>query len=69
MYFLIEISDTSSGIAKAIWEKTDLTAATMQLHQTLASAMANSAVRSCVCMVIDAQGAIMRSEYWEREAE
>jgi len=66
MYYLIEISNTTSGIAKAITSKDTLDTAAMQLHQTLASAMANEAVSSCMCMVIDGRGAVQRYEYWER---
>ena len=66
MYYLIEISDTTGGVAKAITGKDSLDSATMQLHQTLASAMANSAVSSCLCMIIDARGAVQRYEFWER---
>lgn len=66
MFYLIEISDTASGVAKAITEKTSLDSAYMTLHQTLASAMANEQVHSCMCMVIDAVGAVQRYEYWER---
>lgn len=69
MYYLIEISDTTGGVAKAIYSKADLDAAAMQLHQTLASAMANSAVSSCLCMVIDGRGAVQRYEYWGRESD
>ena len=68
MYYLIEVTDTKSGIAKAITDKSTLNDATMQLHQTLASAMANSNVNSCMAMVIDAHGSVQRYEYWEREA-
>lgn len=69
MYYLIEISTTKDGIAKAIWDKDTLDLAYMQLHQTLASAMANENVSNCMCMVIDGHGATMRHEYWERTAE
>lgn len=68
MYYLIEVSETAEAAAKAIWDKATLNEATMQLHQTLASAMANEAVRSCLCMIVDARGAVMRHEYWERTA-
>lgn len=69
MYYLIEITNTNSGIAKTITEKNSLNLATMNLHQVLASAMANENVVSCMCMIIDAIGTIKRYEYWEREAE
>lgn len=68
MFYLIEISDTKSGIAKAITEKQTLNDAYMQLHQTLASAMANSNVNSCMVMVIDGRGSVLRYEFWERES-
>lgn len=66
MYYLIEITTTSEGVAKAITEKNDLNSAYMQFHQTLASAMANESVQSCLCMVINEKGATMRHEYWTR---
>ncbi len=69
MYYLIEIADTKAGVAKAITDKESLDAAYMTLHQTLASAMANADVNSCMCMVINGQGAVQRYEYWERAAE
>ena len=64
--YLIEVSVTTSGTAKAITSKTDLDAALMSLHQTMASAMANANVSSCLCMVIDQYGAVIRNEYWAR---
>ena len=66
MFYLIEISNTTSGIAKAIYDKDSLDAASMQLHQTFASAMANEDVSSCLCMIIDGHGNTQRYEYWER---
>ena len=68
MYYLIEISETATGTAKAITEKASRTEAKMALHQTFASAMANNAVDSCLCIVIDAHGATQAYEYWQREA-
>ena len=67
MYYLIEITDTNSGVAKAITSKSDITTAIMSLHQVLASAMANANVSSCACLVLDAKGTVQRYEYWERE--
>lgn len=66
MYYLIEITTTGDGVAKAIWDKNTLDDAYMQLHQTFASAMANQNVQNCMCMVIDNKGVTMRHEYWER---
>ena len=68
MFYLIEKTTTSSGVAKAITTKNDQNSAVMQLHQTLASAMANSSVSSCLCMVINDTGAVLRHEFWQREA-
>lgn len=66
MYYLIEVSDTTSGTAKAIWDKPSLDSATMALHQTMASAMANENALSCLCMVISEKGETLRFDYWER---
>lgn len=46
MYYLIEKATTTQGTAKAITDKSDLTSATMALHQVMASAMANPDVES-----------------------
>ena len=66
MYYLIEKSTTSSGVAKAFTDKSDLTQAQMAFHQTIASAMANSAVQNILVMVIDERGGTQNYEYWER---
>lgn len=66
MYFLVEITTTASETAKAIWEKSSVTEATMALFQGMASAMANMTVLTAMFMVIDKTGAIQRYEYWER---
>lgn len=66
MYFLVEITSTVSETAKAIWEKSSVTEATMALFQGMASAMANLSVQTAMFMVIDRAGAIQRYEYWER---
>ena len=66
MYYFIEIQNTTSGVAKAITEKATLLDAEMQLHQTLASAMANSDVSSCMCMIVNGRDAVQRFEFWER---
>ena len=66
MYYLVEITVANGTPAKAVWEKNTQDDALMQLHQTLASAMANPAAASCLCMVIDGRGMVARQEYWER---
>ncbi|MBO7667766.1 MAG: hypothetical protein J6T26_04820 [Firmicutes bacterium] len=66
MFYVIEITIVSGTAAKAVWDKESLEAAKMQFHQTLASAMANPNVSSCLCMVIDGRGAVINCEYWER---
>lgn len=66
MYFLVEITSTASETAKAIWEKSSVTEATMALFQGMASAMANLSVQTAMFMVVDKTGAIHRYEYWER---
>ena len=66
MYFLVEITSTASETAKAIWEKSSVTEATMALFQGMASAMANLSVQTAMFMVIDRAGTIQRYEYWER---
>lgn len=69
-YFLIEISKTLNGqVAKAIWEKETLDLALMQLHQTLASAMANENVDYILVQIIDGRGANYRSEFYQRQVE
>lgn len=68
MYYQLEISTNLSGTpAKAVYDRPTLDAATMAHHQAMASAMANENVKSILGMIIDEHGAIMRSEYWERE--
>lgn len=66
MYFLVEITTTASETAKAVWEHSNITSATMALFQGMASAMANLSVLTAMFMVIDKTGAIQRYEYWER---
>ena len=69
MFYLVEISVVNGTAAKAVWDKASMDAAVMQLHQTMASAMANANASSCLCMVIDDHGAVYRHEYWERAEE
>lgn len=67
-FYLIEISNTNSGTAAAMTEKTDHTQALMSLHQVFASAMANSNVSSCYCKVIDNAGNNYEEEFWSRDS-
>lgn len=69
MYYLIEKATTTQGTAKAITDKSDLTSATMALHQVMASAMANADVINALAMIIDDTGAVQRHEYWVRNGE
>jgi hypothetical protein len=69
MYYLIEKATTTQGTAKAITDKSDLTSATMALHQVMASAMANPDVENVLAMIIDDTGAVQRHEYWVRNGE
>ena len=66
MYYLIEKTVTTNGTAKAITDKASKDEALMVLHQTIASAMANATVSSCLCLIIDEIGSTIRHEYWER---
>ena len=68
MFYLIEISVSGGVPAKAVWDKSTQDEAIMQMHQTLASAMSNPSVTSCLCIVIDGRGMTIRNEYWERTA-
>lgn len=68
MFYVIQISTTTEGVAKAITEQSTKDLATMEFHQVLASAMANANVSECVCMVVTSTGAIVRNEYYKREA-
>lgn len=66
MYIVIERAITTSGTAQQMIEKATWDEAVMALHQTMASAMANTSVQSALCMVIDSMGNTMKKEYWER---
>ena len=66
MYYLVEIAVTSSGTAKAINGPMDYNAAIMQMFQVIASAIANTSVSSCCCIVLDEHGNTVRNEFWER---
>ena len=66
-YYLIEIADTTDGVAKAITEKTTEDDVMMVYHQTLASARANKKCKSILAYVISGKGGYLVSEYWERK--
>ena len=64
-YLLLERTLLSDGTTpQAVWTKESFKDAIMQLHQTLASAMANANVVSCLCMVITEEGEVLRKEYY-----
>ena len=66
-FYLIEISNLKDGTEpKAVWAKDNYDTAQMQYHQTLASAMANQNVVSCLCQIIDGKGKVYMSQFWER---
>lgn len=69
MFYFIEIVTTTSGTAKAVWDKASLDEAVSAFHQTLASAMANENAVKALCLIIDDQGATYRNEYWHRQEE
>lgn len=67
MLYLVEIANTSSGIAKAITEKEDINTARMVYHQTMASAMANPAVNAMTVVVLSEAGNTVIQDYWVRQ--
>lgn len=67
--YLIEITNTASGTAYAMNEKTNKTQAEMTLHQVFASAIANPDVDSCLCIIMDNAGNIYQKEFWGRDSE
>lgn len=67
MFYVIEISTGDSSIAgRAVYESETLNAATALFYQKLANAMKSDLFTSELCMVIDAQGAVYRSEKYEK---
>ena len=66
MFYVVEIVSTKDGTAKAVTEKATIDEAQMLFHQIFASTMANQNAQSCVCLVVAANGAILRDEYWSR---
>lgn len=70
-FYVVEISTTAEGTAKAIAEKEDFNEARMLYHQILASMMANTNVTEGICTIIDsnARQLIDFTEKFVREAE
>lgn len=67
MCYLLEVSKTASqGTASALHENNDSDEALATLHAVFASAMINPDVQSCLCMIIEPNGAVIRNEYWVR---
>jgi len=67
MLYLIEITNLDNGEnPKAIWNEAEMDSALLHFHQILASAMSNQNAVSCLCEIIDVNGAIIKSEYWMR---
>lgn len=62
MYYVVEVSTTENGTAKAVTEKETLDGAKMLFHQVMASIMANNKVESGLCVVLDANGSTILSE-------
>ena len=55
-FYVVEISTTAEGTAKAVTEKADFNEAKMLYHQILASMMANANVTTGICTIIDGEG-------------
>lgn len=66
MFYIIQIVNTTEGVAKAITEQSTLDLAKMEFHQILASAMANENVSEALAMVISSSGAVYANEYYKR---
>lgn len=56
LYYVVEISHTKQGIAKAVTEKPDLDGARMLYHQVLSSMLANENVTFGICTILDNDG-------------
>ena len=69
-FYIVEISTTAEGTAKAVTEKEDFNEAKMLYHQILASMMANTNVTEGICTIIDGSGRQMFefTEKFVREA-
>ena len=69
MLYLVEIANTTGGIAKSITEQPDIDTARMVYHQTMASAMANPAVITMTVVVLTDAGNTVIQDYWVRHVE
>lgn len=70
-YYLLQATNflSSKDEARALFGYNNLDEVLSAFHSTLASAMANSDVSSCLCQVISHNGQATKTEYWEREVE
>lgn len=70
MFYLIEITTYNNGTADAygVYANETLDAAVAAFHQKLAGAIRNANYQSELCVIINGQGAVLRHEYWQREA-
>ena len=63
MFYVIEVSTVDSQIAgKAIYDRDELDKAVALFHQKLATAMNSELYTSELCMVIDSNGAVYKTE-------
>ena len=69
MLYLVEIANTTSGMAKAITAQEDINTARMVYHQTMSSAMANPAVNAITVVVLTDAGNTVIQDYWVRQVE
>ena len=70
MNYFIEITNLKDGTTPmAIYSKDSYEAAQMQFHQTLASAMANENVLSCLVTIMGGTGVVSKQEYYVRTIE
>lgn len=68
-YFLIEVSSDGTATTKAIYGYGTSKEAISAYHTTLASMMSNPNVKESMCMVINAYGAVVKSERYRAEEE
>lgn len=61
-YFILEITTTEAGTAKAITEVSTLDNAKMLFHQIMASAYANNDVTYALAQIIDDRGFCLITE-------
>ena len=69
MSYLVNITTMKDGsVPKAIYEYSDTDNGKAAMYQTLASAIANENVATCMCLLINAVGATLAYEVYTREA-